>query len=82
MEKPKEKDTTKNLLLKAHRCASTPTPASAVSRSVWYCPYQLPDPSPYEGGSVGVLVFKTPVKAGCLAAVKTAQEGASRSPQL
>jgi hypothetical protein len=40
----------------------------------------LPDPSPYEGGSGGVLVLKTPVKAGCLAAVKTAQEGGEAKP--
>jgi hypothetical protein len=40
----------------------------------------LPDPFPCEGGSVGVLVLKTPVKAGCLAAVKTAQEGGEPKP--
>jgi hypothetical protein len=32
------------------------------------------------GGSVGVLVLKTPVKAGCLAAVKTAQKGDEPKP--
>jgi hypothetical protein len=53
---------------------------SVREEGILYCPDQLSDPSPYEGGSVGVLVLKTAVKAGCLGAVEPAQESGEPKP--